>query len=217
MVFFHLWFDMLAFSWLVAHLRISVLWPRNWHFRHSIFLILRLCGCIFFVVSIHHFSLLPSQIMNSASVSVFNLVTPLLLVSSELEMHASLGLPITVYSPVASLLTILGTSIRWIPDPQDQLSTHLHCFFCFLTLCLTLKKVLDHPADCSLSGLSVLCLFEIRTEFICFPKLLVGFTVVILISSSLHEGWLIQIVKFSTSYTNFYLHIPIFIFHAFVS
>lgn len=71
MVFFHLWFDMLAFSWLVVHLRISVLWPRNWHFRHSIFLILRLCGCIFFVVSIHHFSLLPSQIMKRCTVLLF--------------------------------------------------------------------------------------------------------------------------------------------------
>lgn len=126
--------------------------------------------------------------MYSASISVLNLVTPLLLVSSDLKMHASLGIPFNVYSPVASPLTIPGTSIRWIPDTQDQLSIHLQCFFCFLTLCFILRMVLDRPTACSLSGLSVLCLFEICIEFSCFPKPLVCFTVGSLTPSSLHRG-----------------------------
>lgn len=127
--------------------------------------------------------------MYSASISVFNLVTPLLLVSSDLKMHASLRASYQCLFPCCvTAHHSRDSDVRWIPDMQGQLSMHLHCFFCFLTLCLILRMVLDRPTDHSLSGLSVLCLFEICTEFSCFPKPLVCFTVGSLTPSSLHRG-----------------------------
>lgn len=219
MVFFHLWFDMLAFSWLVVHLRISVLWPRNWHFRHSIFLILRLCGCIFFVVSIHHFSLLPSQIMKRCTVLLF-----LFLILSH---RFCLSLQSWKCMPLSGSLSLFIPLLRHcspfsglLSDDSRPAGSALHQSSLFL--------LLPHSVSHSEEGTGSSCwLQSLRT--LCAVLIWDMYWIHLLPQTA---GWLycsdsnilifplrvtIQIVKFSTSYTNFYLHIPVFIFHAFVS